>query len=291
MTSIAFFGLGAMGSAMAARLVSAGHEVTVWNRSAPRSAAFLAAHPRVEVASSPSLAAAGRDVAISMVADDEASRQVWEGDDGALGALIPGALVIECSTVSRARVAELSALAAGLALRYVDAPVTGLPDAAAAGRLTMLVGADHADLAAAQPTLDALSTTTLHFGPVGAGTDYKLMINLMGAVQIAAAAEGLRMAAAAGLDLELVGRALATSQAASPQVVRNVERMIAGTHDTDVVFNGRLRLKDARYGVEAARALGVEPRFGDVAVDQLTRLVEAGHGESNESKIYELSTP
>ncbi len=144
-------------------------------------------------------------------------------------------------------------------------------------------------MARAQPLLDAFSNQPFHFGPVGSGTDYKLMINLMGAVQIAAAAEGLRMAAAAGLDLELVGRALATSQAASPQVVRNVTRMIAGDHETNVVFTGRLRLKDARYGVEAARELGVDPRFGEVAVELLTRLVDAGYGDLNESKIYDVT--
>ena len=76
-------------------------------------------------------------------------------------------------------------------LRYIDAPVTGLPAAAAAGELTLLVGADAADLEAARPLLDALATRVLHFGPVGAGTAYKLAVNLIGAVQIASAAEGL----------------------------------------------------------------------------------------------------
>lgn len=224
-----------------------------------------------------------------MVADDEASRSVWEGPDGALTALLPGTLAIECSTLSRAHVARLAEIAGHRDVRYLDAPVTGLPEAAAGGELTMLVGGEASILAAAEPVLAAFSNQCLHFGPVGAGTNYKLMINLMGAVQIAAAAEGLRIAAAAGLDLELVGRALASSQAASPQVVRNVARMISDHHDTDVVFSGRLRLKDARYGVQAARELGVEPRFGDVAVELLTRLMQAGHGECNESKIYDVA--
>jgi 3-hydroxyisobutyrate dehydrogenase len=291
MASVAFFGLGAMGSGMAARLISAGHQVTVWNRNEHKCAAFQSEHPTVRVAATPADAAVSCRFAVSMVADDQASTEVWQGEHGALDALAPGSVLIECSTLSRARVAELSAQAAAHGVRYVDAPVTGLPDAAAAGQLTILAGGDPADLAEAQQILGTFSSTTLHFGSVGSGTDYKLMINLMGAVQIAAAAEGLRMAAAAGLDLDLVGRALATSQAASPQVVRNVARMIAGNHDTEIVFSGRLRLKDARYGVQAARALGVEPRFGDVAVEQLTRLVDAGLGECNESKIYDITAP
>jgi 3-hydroxyisobutyrate dehydrogenase len=291
MSRVAFFGLGAMGSAMAARLVSAGHDVTVWNRRATKSGTFVATHPAASVAMTPALAAAMSDVAVSMVADDDASRHVWESADGALGGLAPGALMIECSTLSRGRVTELAERARDHGMRYLDAPVTGLPEAAAAGQLTILAGGDPADILAARPVLDAFSNETLHFGPVGSGTDYKLMIDLMGAVQIAAAAEGLRVAAAAGLDLDLVGRALATSQAAAPQVVRNVARMISGDHDRDVVFSGRLRLKDARYGMQAAHALGVRSRFGEVAVDMLTRLVEAGHGECNESKIYDMTVP
>ncbi len=289
MTDLAFFGLGAMGTAMAGRLVGAGHAVTVWNRTATVSHGFALRHPRARVADTPAAAASCCTIALSMVADDDASVQVWEGADGALAGLPVGALMIECSTLSRGRVAHLEALAAQHRVRYLDAPVTGLPDAAAHGGLTILAGGDAADLAAARPVLDVLSDHTLHFGPVGSGTAYKLMINLMGAVQIAAAAEGLRIAAAAGLDLDLVARAIASSQAAAPQVVRNVNRMVADDHEFDIVFTGRLRLKDARYGVDAARALGVDPRFGDLAVELFSHLVDSGAGEYNESKIYDVS--
>lgn len=275
---------------MAGRLVGAGHAVTVWNRTAAVSHEFARRFPGARVADTPAAAAAECTIALSMVADDEASVQVWEGAYGGLAGLREGALMVECSTVSRGRVANLHALAAQHHIRYLDAPVTGLPDAAAEGQLTILAGGDAADLAAARPVLDALGNRTLHFGPVGSGTAYKLVINLMGAVQIAAAAEGLRIAVAAGLDLKLVARAIASSQAAAPQVVRNVNRMIADDHHTDIVFTGRLRLKDARYGVEAARALGVDPRFGDLAVDAFSHLVDSGDGDCNESKIYDVTS-
>ena len=136
--------------------------------------------------------------------------------------------------------------------RYVDAPVTGLPDAAAAGTLTLLVGADGADLDAARPILTSLATRVLHFGAVGQGTVYKLMINLMGAVQIASAAEGIVLAERAGLDLKLVGDAVASGQAASPQVVRNVRRFVAGDHGGIVNFTPALRLKDIDYALRQA---------------------------------------
>jgi 3-hydroxyisobutyrate dehydrogenase len=128
----------------------------------------------------------------------------------------------------------------------------------------------------------------LHFGPVGTGNAYKLAINLMGAVQIAAAAELLAIAQEAGLDLEQVADAVATSQAASPQVVRNTRRMVAATHD-DVVFSGQLRRKDTAYGVALAEGLGVDAAFGRVALARLDELLAAGLGELNESAVVEVA--
>jgi 3-hydroxyisobutyrate dehydrogenase len=179
------------------------------------------------------------------------------GPDGVLAAdLEPRAVAIECSTLSQDWALELAADAAARGLRYLDCPVTGPPDAAATGRLTLLVGGDKADLDAAAPLLTPLAADRLHFGPAGAGTAYKLVVNLMGAVQIAAAAEGMALAERAGLDLDQVARAIAAGQAASPQVVRNTRRMADDDHEADVVFSGRLRRKDAGYGVRLAEKLG-----------------------------------
>src|SRR6202044_2221170 len=140
--------------------------------------------------------------------------------------------------------------------------VTGLPDVAATGALTLLVGADADDLQSARGILDSLARRIIRFGPVGAGTAYKLIINMMGAVQIASAAEGLAIAELAGLDIAVVADAIATSQAASPQVVRNTHRMVAEDHDHNIVFSSALRLKDIEYGVRLARAIGINSPFG-----------------------------
>ena len=95
------------------------------------------------------------------------------------------------------------------------------------GKLTLLVGAEPADLEKARPYLAPLSTTIRHFGAVGTGTVYKLINNLMGAVQIASLAEGIAMAEQAGLDMNLVAEAMATGAVASPQVIRHSKRMVA----------------------------------------------------------------
>ncbi|HEY3545763.1 MAG TPA: NAD(P)-dependent oxidoreductase [Propionicimonas sp.] len=287
MARVAMIGLGRMGSGMAGRLLAAGHEVVVANRTPGRAAALVDAG--AVLAPSPAEACAGAGAAIVMVSDDEASRAVWDGPRGALAGLAPGALAIECSTLSADRVRELASAAAAAGLRYVDAPVTGLPDAAAAGELTLLVGAEPADLDAAGVFLEPLAAQILHFGPVGSGTAYKLIVNLIGAVQIAGVAEGLALAERAGLDLGKVVAALALGQAASPQVVRNSRRMAASDHGENVVFSGRLRRKDAAYAMALAEELGVGAPFGQVALDGLDALLASGLGDANESAIIEVA--
>jgi 3-hydroxyisobutyrate dehydrogenase len=167
--------------------------------------------------------------------------------------------------------------------------VTGLPAAAAAGELTLLLGAQENDLAAARSLLDALATRIFHFGPVGAGSAYKLVINLIGAVQIASAAEGLALAERAGLDPAVVADAIATSQAASPQVVRNTRRMVAGDFSRDVTFTPVLRLKDVEYALRLAESAGVSAPFGAVARAAFRRLIDLGGGDDNESRIIEVA--
>jgi 3-hydroxyisobutyrate dehydrogenase len=215
---------------------------------------------------------------------------MWLGDEGALAATLPpGAFAVECSTLSYAWVRELAGLAARGGMRYLDSPVTGLPQAAAAGELTLLVGANEADLAAARPLLDALANRILHFGGVGTGTAYKLAVNLIGAVQIASAAEGLALAERAGLEPSLFADAIATGQAASPQVVRNTRLMAEGDFTRNVVFTPVLRVKDIEYALRMADELGVAAPFGAAARDAFRRLVELGGGAGNESRIIEVA--
>ena len=288
MKRIALVGLGRMGSAMASRLLARNYELTVYNRTAERAQPLIARG--AAFAPTPRAACAGAHAVIAMTADDVSSRAMWLGEDGALAAeLAPRTLAIECSTLSHEWAVELGGRAAQRGLSYVDSPVTGLPEAAAAGELTLLVGAAPADFDAARPLLDALATRVLHFGPVGAGTAYKLAINLIGAVQIASAAEGLALAERAGLDPKLVVAAIATSQAASPQVVRNTQRMIDGEFSRNIVFTPVLRLKDIDYALRLAEHLGVATPFGTAAREAFAQLVALGAGADHEARIIEIA--
>ena len=252
MPRVAFIGLGRMGHGMAGRYLDAGFELAVWNRSKAKADDLIARG--AQWAASPADASVGADAVVTMVADDEASRAVWLGKDGAAAKMNAGALAIECSTVSHRHALDLASELRSRGLIYIDCPVTGLPEAAAAGKLTLLVGADTADLDKAQPYLAPLCTTIRHFGAVGSGTVFKLINNLMGAVQIASLAEGVAIAERAGLDMNLVAEALSTGAVASPQVIRHSKRMV--TRDfSGASFTAALRHKDAAYAVRLAEEL------------------------------------
>jgi 3-hydroxyisobutyrate dehydrogenase len=288
MANVTFIGLGRMGSGMAQRLLGAGHALRIYNRTASRAAPLV--EQGATLYSSPREAAQGAEVIISMVADDAASREVWLGAEGVFsGAPAAGTIAIECSTLSHDWVLALASEARRRSLSYIDCPVTGLPDMAAAGALTLLVGAAPEDLARAQPVLDAISKQTIHFGAIGTGTVYKLMINLQGAIQIAAVAEGMALAERAGLNLATVAEAIASGQAASPQVVRTARRIVEGDHDENVLFTPQLRLKDVDYALRLARKLDIGTPFGSTAAAAYAKVCELGHGQSNESSIIEVA--
>ena len=284
MIKVAFIGLGRMGHGMAGRYLDAGFTVAVWNRSKAKAEDLIARGARW--AASPADAADGADAVVTMVADDAASNAVWLGNDGAATRMKAGALAIECSTVSHQQALDLSRELRGRGFVYVDSPVTGLPDAAAAGKLTLLVGAEPADLEKARPYLAPLSTTIRHFGAVGSGTVYKLINNMMGAVQIASLAEGIAIAEQAGLDMDLVAESLATGAVASPQVIRHSRRMVARDF-SGASFTASLRHKDAAYAVRLAETLlpGVPvSRAALVAYEE----AKASGPDDDEGKMIEI---
>ena len=285
MANIAFIGLGRMGHGMAGRYLDSGHTVAVWNRSPAKAGDLIARGARF--ARSAAEAADGADAVVTMVADDEASRTVWLGKEGAASQAKAGAVAIECSTVSYRHALELARELRGRGLVYIDSPVTGLPDAAASGKLTLLVGAEPADLAQARPYLAPLSTTIRHFGAVGTGTVYKLINNLMGAIQIAGLAEGLAIAEQAGLDMKLVLELIEHGVAASPQVLRHSKRMVARDF-AGASFTAALRHKDAAYAVALAESLLAEPPLVGRAAVQAYDKARAHAPDDDEGRMIEI---
>src|SRR5579864_9179263 len=163
--SVAILGLGIMGSGMAGRLLSAGFPLTIYNRNREKCAPF--AKQGATAAASPRDAASQAEIIISMVANDEASRAIWLGEQGAIAGAAANSLLIECSTLTANWIHELASKAAAHRCRFLDAPVTGTKPHAASGELTFLVGGSVDDVAAAQPVFSVMGRETIHLGPTG----------------------------------------------------------------------------------------------------------------------------
>ena len=288
MLKVALLGLGIMGGGMAQNLLKAGFPLSVYNRTAAKAESLAAQGARV--AATPREAAQGADVVIAMVGDDRASQAIWLGDDGALAGAKEGAILVECSTLSLEWVRALAAQAAERGCAFLDSPVTGSKDAAAAGQLKLMVGGDAAVLERARPALEAVSQLIMHFGPTGAGATIKLINNLMGGVQTAVLAEGLALAQRAGLDLGQVAELIAGGAPGSPIVKGKMPLMIAHSY-ADTNFALKWMHKDMTYALRAADELGV-PMPTLASAREVYRLARAqGHDEEDFAAVLEALRP
>jgi len=274
---VAFLGLGIMGSGMARRLLVNGFPLAVFNRSPDKSKPFAAEGARI--AGSPGDAASGAQVVISMLADDRASRAVWLGDDGVLSAIPPGAVCIECSTVTRAWVRELSAATAARGCCFLDAPVTGSKAQAASGELNFMVGGEPETLEQVRPVLAAMSKTILPLGPVGSGALLKLINNFVCGVELAALAEALAMIERAGLDRARALEIIANGAPGSPLVKAVSDRMTRRDYAPNFLL--RLMAKDLGYAIEEGNDLALELTTATTALRRFQAAIEDGNGEQD----------
>jgi len=286
MANIAFLGAGMMGQPMIRNLIRAGHTVTVYNRTADKARPLEAIG--ATIAETPRLAATGADVIWSMVTNDSASAAVWTGEDGALDAdLAPGTLAIESSTVSPDWVLRLRDLAAGRGLRFLDCPVAGRPDVAEAGQLKVFAGGKPEDVDAARNVLAAVSKSVMHLGAAGTGITFKLIYNVMGAIQVAACAEGLFACEAAGINISVAAEGFSTGATGSPHVIRHARYMAEGKHEDPVQFSGRMRIKDFDYGIHLIESVGAQSVIGHAARSVFAQMLQYGMGDLNDSELID----
>jgi 3-hydroxyisobutyrate dehydrogenase len=251
MARMAVLGLGAMGSRMALRLIAAGHQVTVWNRS-PTAAAALQAEGAIP-AETPREAASGAGIVIAMLRDDGASRTVWtDGEEGALAGLGAEALAVECSTLSPGWMRDLAAAAAGAGRAFLAAPLVGSRPQAEAGALVFLAGGGAAEVARAEPVLRAMGSAVHHVGDAPAAATAKLVVNALFAVQVAAVAELLGLLRRAGADPARVLEAMAATPVLSGAAGGAARGMLAGAFAPQ--FPVGLVRKDLGYATALARA-------------------------------------
>jgi 3-hydroxyisobutyrate dehydrogenase len=284
MPSIALLGLGAMGSAMAARWRARNFPLAVWNRN-PAKAEALAASG-VQIGASPRAAATHADIVVSMVVDDDASREVWLEREGALAGLQRGAVAIEASTISPGWARDLGALAEKAGAQFLDAPVGGGPSAVASGSLAIFVGGSAAALDAARPALAVIASRIEHMGDVGAGATWKLINYMMAGAQLASLAEALTLAEKAGIAPSRAADLIRSSVVASPAVAAKLPRMIARRFsEPDAAL--RLVAKDQRYALDLARSLGAELEILPVVAAAYARAEREGLGDLDLAAILE----
>jgi 3-hydroxyisobutyrate dehydrogenase len=285
MTRIAFLGLGAMGRRMVRRLLAAGHDVTVWNRTAAAAAPLLDIGARW--AATPRAAAEGVEVVWAMVFDDDASRDVWlHPTDGAALSLSAGVTAIESSTLTPSWVRTLGVELESLGARFLDAPVAGSRPQAEAGQLVFMVGGETATLEQVRPLLDALGNAVHAIGPVGSGAMLKLSVNALFAIQVAAVAEQLNLLRRAGLDPRRSLDALRAMPVMSPAAAGAGALMLAENYAPQAPVD--LIVKDLGYALEAAGAAGAPTPVTALAHARYRAAQLAGSGAENLVAIAKL---
>jgi 3-hydroxyisobutyrate dehydrogenase len=281
---IAFIGLGTMGSGMARRLLAAGFPLNIYNRRAAKAEPFKA--DGATISDSPRAAAADASFIVSMVADDNASREVWLGENGALNGVRRGAILIESSTLSVEWVRLLAAAAASRGCELLDAPVTGSKPQAASGELSFIVGGNPAALEKARPALEAMGRAITHLGPTGSGSLLKLINNFVCGVQIASLAEAVAMIEHAGLDRASALGVLTNGAPGSPLVKAISGRMTVKEY-TPPNFLLRLMAKDLTYAAAESKRLNLDSVTAPAALKLFEQAIAHGDGESDLSAIVE----
>ena len=231
---VAFLGLGVMGYPMAGHLALAGHEVTVYNRTATKSIAWRAEYASATApkhAATPREAAADADIVFCCVGNDDDLRSVTLGADGAFAGMKPGAIFVDHTTASAEVARELHAAAATLGLQFVDAPVSGGQAGAQNGMLTVMCGGDAAAFDAVQPVGMAFSRAFTLLGASGAGQLAKMVNQICIAGLVQGLSEAVAFGQSAGLDMKQVLDVIGKGAAQSWQMDNRGKTMVDGKFD------------------------------------------------------------
>lgn len=230
MAKLAFLGLGVMGYPMAGHLQSAGHDVTVYNRTATKSAAWAKEHGGT-AANTPREAAKGADLVMACVGNDDDLRSVALGDDGAFAGMSAGSLFVDHTTVSAAVTRELFQVAADKGIGFVDAPVSGGQAGAENGQLSIMCGGVQSQYDAAEQIMTTYAKLCRRIGDSGAGQMTKMCNQIAIAGLVQGLSEALHFADKAGLDGESVVEVISQGAAGSWQMANRYKTMIADEFD------------------------------------------------------------
>jgi len=279
---VGFVGLGAMGAHMARNLQRAGLLAAVWNRSSEK-ARSLAAELKIDTPPTLGQLASSCDAVVSCVsADSDVLEVVRALADG----VRPGALILDCSTVSAETARQAAALLAPRGAQFLDCPVSGGVEGARDGTLAIMVGGEAEAFARAEPILEALGRTIAHFGPTGAGQAAKATNQIMCAGIIECVAEAMAFARAEGLPLERLIETLGKGAGSSWYFVHRAPNMARGSYPAG--FRVRLHEKDLRICHDMAARFGVMLPVVERMLAEYAELTARGYGDEDISATYRL---
>ena len=285
--AIAFLGLGVMGAPMAGHLARAGHRLTVYNRTTSKAEALVARLVaegyETTSAPSPSEAAAGQDVVLTCLGNDQDLAEVVLEEGGALAAMREGAVYIDHTTVSPAMARRIAHQVENAGILTLDAPVSGGQAGAENGALSIMCGGSEAAMAAAHPVMDAYAARIVHVGEAGAGQATKAVNQVCIAGVLAGLSEGVALAQASGLDLARVFEAISGGAAQSWQMDNRWSTMAADEFNFGFAIDWMR--KDLAIALGQARELGVTLPVTALA-DHFYALVQAqGGGREDTSAL------
>ena len=289
MATIAFIGLGNMGSCMAINLVKAGHSVRAFDLS-EAAVAKLVGEGAV-AASSAADAVTGADAVVSMLPAGKHVRAVYEGE--IFGAAQPGALFMDCSTIDVDSARHVGGLAKEKGFRFVDAPVSGGVAAATAGTLTFMVGGSEEDFVAAEPFLQAMGKAVIRGGDLGAGQAVKICNNMLLAITMIGTCEAFTLARKLGLDpqnfFDISSKASGQSWSMTSYCpVPGPVPTTPANNDYNPGFATAMMLKDLKLAQDAAQAAGASTPLGAQAEALYAMFDNLGGGSKDFSGIIKL---
>jgi 3-hydroxyisobutyrate dehydrogenase-like beta-hydroxyacid dehydrogenase len=276
---VAFIGLGRMGRPMATNVARGGHALVLFNRT-PATAEALASEIGATVAPTPREAAEGVDAVITMLADADALRETYAGDDGAAAGLHQGAIAIDMGTTGPEGVAWLDETVRGVGGTVVDAPVSGSTATATEGTLTIMAGGPQEAVEHVRPVLESIGSRVYHLGATGAGAAMKLAVNSVIFALGQAIAESLVLAERAGIGRELAYDVFENSAVGAP-MVKYRRDLYVHPETAPVAFAMSLALKDLRLIHDFARSLGTPMPQAEVDLESYGRAIEEGFGDED----------
>lgn len=282
-TRVGFIGLGIMGAPMAANLLRAGFDVTVWNRSPSRTAPLLEAG--ANGADSPADVAAASEVTLSCVTNSGDVEEVALGPNGVIEGAKPGSAYIDCSTIAPETARKVAAALAKRGVAMLDAPVSGGDIGAQAGTLAIMVGGEEETFERCLPVLQAMGKTIVHVGPSGAGQVVKLCNQIAGALNLLAAAEAIGLARRAGVDPNKMLEVVSAGAAGSWMLSNLAPRAVRGDYAPGFMVD--LMQKDLRLVLDAANETHT-PLPGAALVSQLFQSIQAeGRGTDGTQSLVD----